>query len=617
MGKKLRFPLKMEDEIEVRTLKELKDNFSLTKVLDYVSDGKLIIWLRDRSEDEIADAIEKLDSNSNEFPKQICEVFGINNVAFCQDDLYDLLDEQYDTIYLYGDKFEIPINRHNITYIGFNNPIVIVNSEDEVDWEERKISLSKVQFDDKYKKLLKYKKFVSQFKLTEEIQKTEVYTMYIEKIMEKIYDVAANHLSKEGLETLKDMLETYRYDETPDYIINAVAGVVGTSTDMEKNIDTLGKYFSNDKYDNVAELIQKIWNYYKATIYLYSYHKAPTEEKEMEVGMCLILLVYYQYEKQLPIIFKFVKLKNDVISSTGRRRRTAAEVKNETKDTTSDEDIVKEMAGKLDDVELTEEDVAEIGSYIANLMMNRYLQDVPEDKKEKFRDLMKESVMKEYKDHFEDAQLSSKTQTTRKPENKKTHTVSPTPSAKMSKQEPVSSIPLKSRISSAISKVGTGLSNKNTNASVSNKRTKTTNPNNVVDSSSISIEELPHDQFDADFPFRYYIGKVDGLDIRWDIRLEIGNPDYITVEDVMKTVYKNKELLKDQLYGKTAMESQTIYTNALLLDPSSGTIPEILITKDFLKVYNNRDEFIKDADRYIKNWTWDTEKWLNDHRAVI
>lgn len=407
MGKKLRFPLKMEDEIEVRTLKELKDNFSLTKVLDYVSDGKLIIWLRDRSEDEIADAIEKLDSNSNEFPKQICEVFGINNVAFCQDDLYDLLDEQYDTIYLYGDKFEIPINRHNITYIGFNNPIVIVNSEDEVDWEERKISLSKVQFDDKYKKLLKYKKFVSQFKLTEEIQKTEVYTMYIEKIMEKIYDVAANHLSKEGLETLKGMLETYKYDETPDYIINAVAGIVGESTDMEKNIDTLSKYFANDKYDNVAELIQKIWNYYRATVYSYSYHKAPTEEKEMEVGMCLILLVYYQYEKQLPIPFKLIR--KNVLCATNNKQKAAGAEGTDTKDnTTSDEDTLngmKELISGLDNVEFTEEDAADISKYIVDLMVNKYLHDVPEDKKDKLKELMKESVTKEYKDYFEDVQI--------------------------------------------------------------------------------------------------------------------------------------------------------------------------------------------------------------------
>ena len=92
MAKKIRFPLKMEHEIEVRTLSELKEHFSLTHILDYASNGKLITWLRDRYENEIADAIEKLDIKHDEFPKQICEIFNINNVALCQDDLYDLID---------------------------------------------------------------------------------------------------------------------------------------------------------------------------------------------------------------------------------------------------------------------------------------------------------------------------------------------------------------------------------------------------------------------------------------------------------------------------------------------------------------------------------------------
>lgn len=158
MAKKIRFPLKMENEIEVRTLSELQANFSLTRVLDYASDGKLVTWLRDRYIDTIADAIEKLDINNMEFPKQLCEIFSINNVAFCQDDLYDLLDEQYDTIYLYGDRFEIPLDKGNMTYIGFNNPVVIIHAKEEVNWKEKNITLSKVQFDDKYKKLLEDKK---------------------------------------------------------------------------------------------------------------------------------------------------------------------------------------------------------------------------------------------------------------------------------------------------------------------------------------------------------------------------------------------------------------------------------------------------------------------------
>lgn len=522
MGKKLRFPLKMEDEIEVRTLNELKDNFSLTKVLDYVSDGKLITWLRDRFEDGIADAIEKLDSNCNEFPKQICEAFGINNVAFCQDDLYDLLDEQYDTIYLYGDKFEIPINRHNITYIGFNNPIVIVNSEDEVNWKEKKISLSKVQFDDKYKKLLKYKKFISQFRLTEEIQRTEVYTMYIEKIMEKIYDVAANRLSKEGLETLKDMLETYKYDETPDFILNAVAGVVGKSTDMEKNIDALSKYFSNDQYSNVAELIQNIWNYYRAKIYLYSYHKAPTEEQEMEVGMCLILLVYYQYEKQLSIPFKLIRKK---IASAINMQQEASGAK--AKNRTDENDI--------NDVEL---------SYIVDFIMNKYLQDASEDKKEEFKRMMNDVVTKEYKDYFEDIPLPSKN------------------------QENVPPVELKTR------------------QRLINARF---NPSSVYD----NFTETYYNGC------KYYIGKLDDINIKWYFNMS--KFDIHIIKKFIKVLYNNKEKLKYVFAGvshEMDARASITYNNAVTLITENQYA--VHITPETLLIYTNdeRDKYLKDS----KNW---------------
>ena len=48
MAKKIRFPLEMENGVSVRDLDELKDNFSLARVIGYINDGKLITWLQDR-----------------------------------------------------------------------------------------------------------------------------------------------------------------------------------------------------------------------------------------------------------------------------------------------------------------------------------------------------------------------------------------------------------------------------------------------------------------------------------------------------------------------------------------------------------------------------------------
>ena len=190
MAKKLRFPLKMENEVEVRSIQELKDNFSLERVMVYISNGKLAIWLRDRYEDDIADDIEKLDLDTTDISKKIYEIFDIeykeedlidleksqerskkleqlkkytneqkffdviDHMAFSQDDLYDLLDENKNTIYLCGSKFSIPIAKKGITYIGVNNPIVEVSSKKEVNWIEKDIKLIDIKYDERYQKIL-------------------------------------------------------------------------------------------------------------------------------------------------------------------------------------------------------------------------------------------------------------------------------------------------------------------------------------------------------------------------------------------------------------------------------------------------------------------------------
>lgn len=191
MAKKIRFPLEMEQGVEVRSLDELKNSFSLARVLGYVRNGKLVTWLRDRYIDDIADAIECLDVNDSELPKKVCEIFGVEYdednaidiekaeernrrlgilkecttdkkffdvvdiVAFTQDDIYDLLDEQQNIIYLCGDKFTIPMSKKGITYIGINNPVVVVDAKEEVNWKEKEITLSGVRYDDKYQKIIK------------------------------------------------------------------------------------------------------------------------------------------------------------------------------------------------------------------------------------------------------------------------------------------------------------------------------------------------------------------------------------------------------------------------------------------------------------------------------
>ena len=186
MAKKVRFPLEMENGIEVRTVDELKEHFSIVHVLNYLKNGKLVTWLNDRYEYDLAESVENLDLNDTQLVKKACDIFGVSyddfntssaeremkldrlkkyttdkeylakvdQVAFDQDDLYDLLDEYVDEIYLCGEKFTIPLGKRGVSYIGINQPVVVINSQEIVNWEEKKISLKGVCFDSRYEELL-------------------------------------------------------------------------------------------------------------------------------------------------------------------------------------------------------------------------------------------------------------------------------------------------------------------------------------------------------------------------------------------------------------------------------------------------------------------------------
>lgn len=188
MAKKIRFPLDMGNGIEVRTLEELQENFSVEKVLGYYADGKLLIWLKDRYLDDIADAISGLDKDDSDFAMKICNAFGVeyneefdieeleernrklkilkqytedkqyvdvvDDIAFDQDELYDLLDEDKHTIYLCGDNFSIPLSKKGVHYIGINLPEVVISSKEKIDFEGKGIQLENVKFDEQYQGVL-------------------------------------------------------------------------------------------------------------------------------------------------------------------------------------------------------------------------------------------------------------------------------------------------------------------------------------------------------------------------------------------------------------------------------------------------------------------------------
>lgn len=184
MAKKIKFPLDMGNEVYVRTLEELKENYNSEKVTEYFLDGRLFTWLNDRYYEEEAAAVGELAESGDKenLEAKLGKIFGIeiqddidvenlevrrekleklrqitaddeildnaDSVAFSQEELGDLLDEEKEVIYLCGDKFRIPLGVKNVKYIGVNNPTVTISGKGEIDLEASGIVVEKCEFSD-------------------------------------------------------------------------------------------------------------------------------------------------------------------------------------------------------------------------------------------------------------------------------------------------------------------------------------------------------------------------------------------------------------------------------------------------------------------------------------
>lgn len=182
MAKKVKFPLDMGNDVFVRTLDELKENYNTEKVTEYFLDGRLLTWLDDRYYEDEAVKVRELSekSDKNSLAVKLGSIFGIkieeevdvealeirkekleklrritsddnildnvDSVAFSQEDLGDLLDEETEVIYLCGVKFHIPLGVKNTKYIGVNKPIISIGGNGVIDLEANGISFENCEF---------------------------------------------------------------------------------------------------------------------------------------------------------------------------------------------------------------------------------------------------------------------------------------------------------------------------------------------------------------------------------------------------------------------------------------------------------------------------------------
>ena len=180
MVKPIRFPLEMGNGVKVNTLEELREHFDLERVLGHYIDGKLLVWLEGRYYENEATQIAGLNHEDADFNSRLCNVLGvqckisetinilelevnkkrmarlkqytddeniirnIDNVAFNQEELSDLLNNNTNRIYLCGGSFSISPNKENVSYIGINRPQVVLQSSHDVDFDKKNIYFANI-----------------------------------------------------------------------------------------------------------------------------------------------------------------------------------------------------------------------------------------------------------------------------------------------------------------------------------------------------------------------------------------------------------------------------------------------------------------------------------------
>ncbi|MBQ3444716.1 MAG: flagellar motor switch protein FliN [Selenomonadaceae bacterium] len=172
------FALRLKDNLEVRTLEELRDNFDLEKAVEYFHSGELLQWLEDRFYDDEADAIRELSGDDSNLAAKLCAALNVEcdvNLEFVrrlrekkaylvehtddqtiidnaaataldQSDLGELIQMSYTTIYLCGEQFNVPIRVAGVKYVGIlGAPKIKIRAKSQDDLDAQNISFENVQ----------------------------------------------------------------------------------------------------------------------------------------------------------------------------------------------------------------------------------------------------------------------------------------------------------------------------------------------------------------------------------------------------------------------------------------------------------------------------------------
>ena len=277
MAKKIRFPLQMNGT-DVRTIEELRENFDLSSVLGYLTNGKLVTWLEDRYYDNEAMAVRALSTDEADLNQKLMSILGVSDdvkteeidleeiqrrneklmllrqitddeeiidnvdcVAFNQDELYDILDDGKETIYLCQSEFEVPLSVQNKIYIGLENPKVKLRQTELVNLDTLNVRFKNVLFSDELSP-----------ELAEKICEDES-----EKEEKVDYESALNLIAEYKKKLIKVPSINLYYSIPSFSLISGSYSSYGTHiTSRNELVETIRQHIQ-EKYDNRSKVVQE------------------------------------------------------------------------------------------------------------------------------------------------------------------------------------------------------------------------------------------------------------------------------------------------------------------------------------------------------------------------
>jgi len=192
----------------------------------------------------------------------------VQKMAFIQEDLNELYENGEEEIYICGEDLHIPLKERVVFYLGVNNPTIVIDSDELVDFEALGISFEDCLFDEEYSKLVfaaeeDYKPEIDE--VSEEVDMEQVSTFhesmkeYFSDYKEEMLDIGISEDFSEFFEI--DELDPcdynsgeYDYETKAKAKLACKAAITEMISEVRYQLVTAAKEYVNHTTDYYSEL---------------------------------------------------------------------------------------------------------------------------------------------------------------------------------------------------------------------------------------------------------------------------------------------------------------------------------------------------------------------------